>query len=92
MKTYILKLHITFLAELPDVARLQSIADGNYLPDEFSVIGQTIYLSCPNGYGNTKLSNSFFENKLKVKATTRNLKTCSELFRIGELLQTGMNA
>jgi len=86
------KLHITFLAELPEEIRIQSIANGNYRPDEFSVFGQTIYLSCPNGYGNTKLSNSFFENKLKVKATTRNLKTCSELFRIGELLQTGMNA
>ena len=86
------KLHITFLAELPEEVRIQSIANGNYRPDEFSVFGQTIYLSCPNGYGSTKLSNSFFENKLKVKATTRNLKTCSELFRIGELLQTGMNA
>ena len=90
--TYISKLHITFLAELPDEVRFQSIANGNYLPDEFSVIGQTIYLLCPNGYGNSKLSNSFFENKLKVRATTRNLRTITELVRIGDLLHSGRNS
>jgi len=41
---------------------------------------------CPNGYGNTKINNTFFENKLKVTATTRNLKTVKELVRIAEAL------
>ena len=39
---------------------------------------------CLNGYGNTKLSNNFFENKLKVVPTTRNWKTTNELFNIAK--------
>jgi len=80
------KLHITFLSDIPEDNRVQSILSGAYLPDEFSVNGRTVYLSCPNGYGNTKLSNSFFENKLKVRATTRNLRTMYELEKIGGCL------
>lgn len=38
-----------------------------------------MYLFCPNGYGRTKLSNAFFERKLKVPATTRNWKTVTAL-------------
>ena len=79
------KLHITFLSDLPEENLLKTITGLSYPPDEFSVIGKTVYLCCPNGYGNTKLSNSFFENKFKVKATTRNLRTLNELVRIGEL-------
>ena len=70
-------LHITFLAALPDVSNIARIEAEKYLPDRFSVIGKAVYLYCPNGYGNTKLHNAFFENKLKVAATTRNWKTCS---------------
>jgi uncharacterized protein (DUF1697 family) len=43
-----------------------------------------VYLHCPKGYGNTKLNNTFFENKLKVTATTRNWKTSNELVKIME--------
>ncbi len=34
-----------------------------------------LYLHCPNGYGNTKLSNQWIENKLGVVATSRNWNT-----------------
>jgi len=83
------KLHITFLSELPEESRVQSILDASFNPDEFFVNGKTVYLLCPNGYGNTKLSNSFFESKLKVTATTRNLRTIYELERIGGLIENG---
>jgi uncharacterized protein (DUF1697 family) len=73
------KLHVTFLSEEPEKAHFEKIKDGNYAADEFIVTGKTVYLFCPNGYGNTKLSNTFFENKLKVTATTRNWKTINEL-------------
>ena len=85
----ILKLHITFLSELPEKLKVQSIAVGTYMPDAYVLDGKTVYLSCPDGYGNTKLTNSFFENKFKVKATTRNLRTLYELERIGELIENG---
>jgi uncharacterized protein (DUF1697 family) len=50
--------------------------------DEFQVFDKEIYLFCPNGYGRTKFSNSFFERKLSVSATTRNWKTVKALFEI----------
>jgi uncharacterized protein (DUF1697 family) len=50
--------------------------------EEFVIIEKVIYLYCPHGYGRTKLTNNFFENKLGVGATTRNWKTCNELVKL----------
>lgn len=75
------KLHLTFLSALPDPVLPGKINASDYIPDEFIVSGKAIYLSCPDGYGRTKLTNTFFEKKLKVSATTRNwasvIKLCS---------------
>jgi len=80
----ITKLHVTFLSKEPEQMNLDKIKDGQYGADEFILAGKTVYLFCPNGYGNTKLNNTFFENKLKVIATTRNWKTINELFNMAE--------
>jgi uncharacterized protein (DUF1697 family) len=50
--------------------------------DEYIISGKEIYLFCSNGYGKTKFSNSFFERKLGITATTRNWKTVNALFEI----------
>lgn len=71
-------LHLTFLSALPNELLVEKLPT-NFAPDEFRIIGKVIYIYCPNGYGNTKLTNTFFENKLKLAATTRNLKTCNKL-------------
>jgi uncharacterized protein (DUF1697 family) len=45
-------------------------------PGEQAVlVGQVVLLYCPHGYGRTKLSNSFFEKALGIRATTRNWRT-----------------
>lgn len=72
-------LHITFLSDKPNPEYFDAIKEGQYQADEFHLVDKAVYLYCPNGYGNTKLTNSFFENKLKVIATTRNLKTTHTL-------------
>ena len=77
------KLHVTFLASLPETERISKIEKDKYLPDEFYLLGKAIYLFCPDGYGRTKLNNNFFESKLKIAATTRNWKTVTELVRLG---------
>ena len=77
-------LHITFLSETPIQENVDKIAISQYLPDEFRMIGKVVYLYCPNSYSNSKLTNSFFESKLKVTATTRNWKTTQELMSIAE--------
>ena len=77
------KLHITFLASVPDTASLEKISQYDYPPDKFIILQKEVYLYCPGGYGNTKLSNTFFENKLKTTATTRNWKTVNTLAELG---------
>lgn len=73
------KLHVTFLAEAPEKIYLEAIKKYDFTPDEYIISGTAIFLHIPESYGNTKLSNNFFESKLKVSATTRNWKTINKL-------------
>lgn len=86
----ITRLHVTFLSSTPLKENLDKVNGQQYVPDEFIIIDKAIYLFCPNGYGNTKLSNNFFENKLKVSATTRNWKTTNELVSIAEKMENNI--
>ena len=83
--------HITFLSAEPAQERLDKIKKEQYYPDEFECSGKAIYLYCPNGYGKTKLTNNFFESKLKVIATARNWKTSLELLNLAEKASTITN-
>ncbi len=76
--------HVTFLSSKPLKEDIDNISDVEFFPDEFVIIDKIIYLFCPNGYGKTRLTNNFFETKLKVSATTRNLKTLNKLVNIAE--------
>jgi uncharacterized protein (DUF1697 family) len=78
------KLHLTFLDKEPSLADWDQIKGLDRLPDQFMLVGKEIYLYCPGGYGITKLTNGFFENKLKVKATTRNWNTVNQLLQLAK--------
>ena len=73
------KMHVTFLKSRPHDKPLDELAVAAPGGDEFRIGGLEVYLFCPNGYGRTKLSNAFFEKKLKVEATTRNWNTVRSL-------------
>jgi uncharacterized protein (DUF1697 family) len=73
---------LTILGEVPDSQLVQSIQQFVKAPEKLVVLGDTVYLHCPNGYGKSKLSNVFIERKLAVCATTRNLKTVDKLCQI----------
>jgi uncharacterized protein (DUF1697 family) len=45
-------------------------------------LGDVVYLYCPNGFGDTRINNTFFERKLRVRATTRNWNTVTALERM----------
>jgi uncharacterized protein (DUF1697 family) len=76
------KLHVTYLSDIPSNENLEKMKTVDYRPDRFYVSGKEIYLYCPGGYGNTKLTNTFFEKKLKQTATTRNWKTTNALLKM----------
>ncbi|MFT3751396.1 MAG: DUF1697 domain-containing protein [Paludibacter sp.] len=75
-------MHLTFLSGLVNVEILSGIPPAYYAPDEFRQVGKVIYNYCPNGYGNTKLTPNFFESKLKLVASSRNLRTANELLNM----------
>lgn len=76
------KLHLTFLSETPGKAEIKNVSGVDYFPDQFIVKDKEVYLHITESYGETKLSNNFFEKKLKVKATTRNWNTVNKLLEM----------
>lgn len=73
------RLYVTFFLTSPKQADRKNVEKLDYAPDKYIVLDREVYLYCPQGYGKSKISNSFFENKLKIVATTRNWKTVKTL-------------
>lgn len=80
-------LYVTFLEHEPDKVLLKNLKKEQQGADEFIFDGTSIYLFCPNGYGRTKLNNTFFEIRLKTKATTRNWKTVTRLVEMAGAIE-----
>ena len=77
------KLLITFLNQPPAEGRMSALKVPDGETALFAWGKQAIFLFCPDGYGRTKLSNTFFERKLAVSATTRNWNTIRALYKMG---------
>ena len=78
------KLHVTFLADSPDLQLAGSIPPSDNPNEAYLIKDRVIYVYCPDGYGRTKINNMFFEKHLKITATTRNWKTCSKLLEMAQ--------
>ena len=77
-------IHITFISNEVKEINYKEIESKKESEDEYKIINKAIYLYLPKGYGNTKIHNNFFEKLLKTQATTRNWKTCLELFEMSK--------
>lgn len=75
-------MYVTFLSSIPEKVDLKALEAKKQEDEEVVISDEVIYLYCPGGYGKTKLTNNFFESKLKVVATTRNWKTVNALLEI----------
>ena len=82
--TDIVHLHLTFLNKNPSEENREVAESYNYEPDKFAVQGNHVFVYCEGKYHRSKLTNNFFENKLKVKATTRNWKTVLKLLELSD--------
>ncbi len=76
------KVLVTFLRSKPNKVKVSNILKYVVSPEKLVVKGTEVYLYCPNGYGKSKLSNTFLENKLGVEATTRNWKSVHKLYEL----------
>ncbi len=75
-------LHVTFLQEKPKRYSEDEMRQSVTGAEDLAVLGSEVYLFCQNGYGRTKLNNTFFERKLGVFATTRNWRTVNAFLSI----------
>lgn len=78
------KLHLTFLKEKPIKENLENVETYNYEPDKFVIMNKAVFVFCEGKYHQSKLTNNFFEKKLKVAATTRNWKTVLKLVELSQ--------
>jgi uncharacterized protein (DUF1697 family) len=76
------KLHVTFLSDAPPKTAVKVLEPLATDRERFRILNREIYLYCPDGYGNTKLSNNAIETKLSVVATTRNWRTVNTLLEM----------
>jgi uncharacterized protein (DUF1697 family) len=76
------KLYITFLQTQPTSENIEKLKIADFSPEEFVFENTYIFLFFPNGYGNAKMNNNFFEKKLKVPSTSRNWQTVNKLFEL----------
>jgi len=76
-------LHLYFLADRPSAAAVKSLDPNRSPGDSFVVRGRDIFLHVPNGMARTKLTNAYFDTKLKTTSTVRNWKT---VFKLVEMM------
>ena len=72
-------LHVYFLSTVPAAASINNLDQQRSPPDRFHVHDRQIYLHLPNGMGNSKLSNVYFDSKLSTICTARNWATVLKL-------------
>ena len=78
------KMHVTYLREIPDKDIIFILEQFKGENENLKFNGKEIYLYLPNGYAKTKLTNEFFEKKLKTVATTRNWKTTTRILELAK--------
>ena len=76
--------YFTMLEEKPKAEHIQTLQTFSYPNEEYYFTDSCIYLYPALGAGKAKMSNNFFEDKLKVTATSRNYRTMAKLISIVE--------
>lgn len=78
------KFCVVFLQERPQPENIERLATYDYRPEEYVLDDQLVYFYAANGAGNAKMSNNFFESKLKVRASSRNWRTVNKLLELSK--------
>lgn len=77
-------LYFVLLKKRADQQLVEAFNKINYDNEDFHITDSCVYLNCKAGYGKAKLNNNLIEQKLKVEATTRNLKTVEKLIEMAK--------
>ncbi|MEM7483658.1 MAG: DUF1697 domain-containing protein [Bacteroidota bacterium] len=78
------RIYFVLLKQPPEQVLKGKFETEQFVNEDFHITDICVYLCCKKGYGNAKLNNNLIERKLKVEATTRNLKTMQKLIAMAE--------
>lgn len=76
------RVFITFLDRRPDTALLEQLQAIDHKDEVFEVWEEVLYFYPPEGMAKSKMSNQYFETKLKLKATGRNVNTVRKMLEL----------
>jgi uncharacterized protein (DUF1697 family) len=76
------KLAITFLESEPNPFDITALRTANPEPEQFVIDSTTMYAYYPNGLGQSKLTSTLIDRRLKTISTTRNLNTLLKLIEL----------
>ncbi len=78
------KVYFSILNEPPTKENWTALLSSDFGSGDISLFENMVYLYCPEGYGKTRLSNNYIEQKTGCIATTRNLKTMYKLIELAK--------
>ncbi len=81
------RLYFSLLSTEPDKRLLEEFLSTDFSPDQVRYVGNTLYTLYATKHSDSKFNNNYFERKLKVTATTRNLNTMAKLVTIASAQQ-----
>jgi uncharacterized protein (DUF1697 family) len=71
--------HAVFMSAAPKPRLVDALTPFKTTRERVAVVGDVLYLDCPDGYGQTKLTPTVMERVLGVTATARNWQTVMAL-------------
>ena len=78
------RLYFTLFTTKPDKKLLSEFLSTDFAPDQVRFVENTMYTLYATKHSDSKFNNIFFERKLKVTATTRNLNTMVKLVALAD--------
>lgn len=78
------KIYVTFLSHVPSAENMEKLRQAPIGEDIIELVDDVLYFKLISMASESKLSNNLVENKLKVRATTRNWNTTIKLLSMLE--------
>jgi uncharacterized protein (DUF1697 family) len=75
---------VTFLSDEPAPEAVAKLEPDRFAPDRFELMGSELYGHYPNGAGRSKMTLGYFEKRLGVRGTARNLNTVAKLIDLAD--------
>lgn len=78
--------YFVLLSSVPDDTLVEKFEKKSYENERFHITDSCVYLQYLKGYANAKVNNNVIEKNLKVRATTRNLKTMDKMLELSAVV------